>query len=99
MKRVVQFRVTNTGYACFENNEIIFEISKTELQFNVRDFYQAFYGEDKDFDNIVIENKVENDKTADRVYKCIISLVSDIKNKLSELSYEVKKVMNDKTKN
>ena len=32
MKRTLQFRSTEDGYACFDNKENIFEISKAELQ-------------------------------------------------------------------
>ena len=49
MKRILQFKQTSSGYACFENSENIFEISKSDIQFNVKDFYEAFYGEAKDF--------------------------------------------------
>ena len=48
MKRMLQFKKTDAGYACFENDENVFEIAKSNLQFDVRAFYQAFYSEDKD---------------------------------------------------
>lgn len=88
MKRMLQFKQTEVGYACFEDEDNVFEISKTDLQFNVKDFYQAFYGEDKDFDDIELENCIEDDKDANRVYNCIITLMSKIKEKLAELSEE-----------
>ena len=56
MKRTLQFNNTDAGYACFENGEKVFEISKTDLQFDVKAFYQAFYSEDKDFEDIEVEN-------------------------------------------
>lgn len=89
MKRTLQFNLTDTGYACFEEGENVFEISKTDLQFNVKDFYQAFYSEDKYFEDITIVNCIENDKEASRVYSCISSLMGKIKEKLSELPENV----------
>lgn len=85
MKRVLQYKKTADGYGCFENDELIFEIKKSDLQFNVKDFYYAFYGEDKDFEDIVVENTVEDDKEAERIYGCIQTLVSQIAEKLKEL--------------
>lgn len=85
MKRILQFRRTDEGYACYENEENVFEILKTDLQFNVKEFYQAFYAEDKDFEDIEIENCVEDDKNAKRIYDCIVTLIGKIKGKLTEL--------------
>ena len=85
MRRTIQFKQTEAGYACFEDEENIFEICKTDLQFNVKDFYQAFYGEDKDFEDIEIENCIQEDKDANRVYGCIATLMEKIKEKLAEL--------------
>lgn len=89
MKRTLQFKQTEAGYACFEDDENIFEISKTDLQFNVKDFYQAFYAEGKDFEDIELENCIEDDKDANRVYTCIVSMMEKIKEKLAELPGDV----------
>lgn len=89
MKRTLQFKQTEAGYACFEDDENIFEISKTDLQFNVKDFYQAFYAEGKNFEDIELENCIEDDKDANRVYMCIVSMMEKIKEKLAELPGEV----------
>lgn len=88
MKRTLQFKETDSGYACFESNEKIFEISSMDLQFNVKDFYQAFYGEDKDFEDIDIVNCIEDDKNARHVYDCINKLIAMIKEKFAELPEE-----------
>ena len=85
MKRTLQFNNTDAGYACFENGEKVFEISKTDLQFDVKAFYQAFYSEDKDYEDIEVENCIPDDKNARRVYECIIQLMSKIKEKLAEM--------------
>lgn len=85
MKRTLQFKQTEAGYACFEVDKNIFEISKTDLQFNVKDFYQAFYAEGKDYEEIELVNCIEDDKNANRVYDCIVSMMEKIKEKLAEL--------------
>ena len=88
MKRVLQFKKTDAGYACFENDENVFEIAKSNLQFDVKAFYQAFYSEDKDFEDIEVENCIPDDKDGKRVYDCIVLLMSKIKEKLAELPPE-----------
>lgn len=88
MKRMLQFKKTDAGYACFENDENVFEIAKSNLQFDVKAFYQAFYSEDKDFDDIEVENCALDDKAGKRVYDCIVLLMSKIKEKLAELPLE-----------
>ncbi|MCI7124251.1 hypothetical protein [Mogibacterium sp.] len=85
MKRMLQFKQTDTGYACFENDENVFEIAKSNLQFDVKAFYQAFYSEDKDFEDIEIKNCILEDKDGKRVYTCIVQLIIKIKEKLAEL--------------
>jgi hypothetical protein len=82
---MLQFKKTDAGYACFENDENVFEIAKADLQFDVKTFYQAFYSEDKDFEDIEVENCIPDDKDARRIYECIIQLMTRIKEKLDEL--------------
>lgn len=84
MKREIRFECTGDAYCCRENGKIIFTVLKNDLQFNVKDFYQAFYADDKDFDDIQIINDVE-DKDARRIYECIKSLIKQINEKLKEL--------------
>ena len=90
MKRMLQFKKTDAGYACFENDENVFEIEKSNLQFDVKVFYQAFYSEDKDFEDIEVKNCIPDDKDGKRVYECIVLLMSKIKEKLAELPPEDK---------
>ena len=52
MIRVLQFKVIETGYACFENENKIFEVNKDNLQFDVKSFYRALYSEDMDYSDI-----------------------------------------------
>ena len=80
MKRMLQFKKTDAGYACFENDENVFEIAKSNLQFDVRAFYQAFYSEDKDFEDIEVENCIPDDKDGKLVYnryltKAIVAII------------------------
>ena len=82
---MLQFKKTDVGYACFENGENVFEIAKSNLQFDVKVFYQAFYSEDKDFEDIEVENCIPDDKDGKRVYDCIVLLIRKIKEKLAEL--------------
>lgn len=93
MKRILQFNKTDTGYACFDNDEKVFEISGIDLQFDVRAFYQAFYSEDKDYENIEVENLAPDDKVARRVYECIVQLMSKIKERLAELSTDTDEII------
>ena len=93
MKRTLQFRDTPNGYACFEENNNIFEVSKKDLQFDVKAFYQAFYSEDKDYENIVVENCIPEDKDAKRIHQCIVQLMEKIKEKLSELPDDVGEIV------
>ena len=85
---MLQFKKTDAGYACFENDENVFEIAKSNLQFDVKAFYQAFYSEDKDFEDIEVENCIPDDKYGKRVYDCIVLLISKIKEKFAELPPE-----------
>lgn len=85
MKRMLQFKKTDSGYACFENDVNVFEIAKSNLQFDVKAFYQAFYSEDKYLEEIEIENCILDDKDGRRIYDCIDRLMKKIKEKLAEL--------------
>lgn len=88
MKRTLQFKNTKRGYACFEGEKNVFEISKADLQFDVKAFYQAFYSEDKDYEDIEIENGIPDDKDGKRIYQCLVQLIEKIKEKLTEMTDE-----------
>jgi hypothetical protein len=92
MKRVLHYKTTDEGYGCFEDEEIVFLIRNDDLKFNVKEFYQAFYSEGKDFEDIVIENDAPDNKDAARIYQCIISLIAQIDGRIKELSDEVSEV-------
>ncbi len=88
MKRMLQFKKTDVGYACYENGDIVFEILISDLQFDVKAFYKAFYSEDKDYEEMDLENCVSDDKDGNRIYGCIVSLMTKIKEKLAEIPAE-----------
>ena len=92
MKRTLQFKNSDTGYACFDNDEKVFEISRTDLQFDVKAFYQAFYSDDKDYEDIEVENCIPDDKNARRVYECIVQLMAKIKEKLAEMPDDIEEI-------
>jgi hypothetical protein len=85
MKRIIRFNETDTNYVFEEDNNVIFDMSKTELQFDVKRFYDSFYGEEKDFSEIVLENAIPDNKSAKRVFDCISRLISGIDEKMREL--------------
>ena len=47
--------------------------------------YQAFYSEDKDYEDIEVENNISDDKDARRVHECIVQLMGKIAEKLAEI--------------
>ena len=57
MIRVLQFKQTENAYVCVENGNSIFEISKIDLQFNVKNFYYAFYGTEQENEEINLINR------------------------------------------
>ena len=85
MKRVLHYKSTDDGYGCFENDKLVFEIKKADLQFNVKDFYRAFYGEGKDYTDISVINDDSEDKESSRIFMCIDTLVKQIGEKLAEM--------------
>lgn len=88
MKRIIQFNENDVDYIWVEDDNIIFDMSKTELQFDVKRFYDAFYGEEKDYSEIVLENAIPDNKKAKRIYDCIIKLISGIDDKMKELEVD-----------
>ena len=66
-----------------------FEIDKTDLQFNVRTFYQAFFADDLDYSDIELQNMLTSDKNATRIFKCVEQLMKEVVEKLNkEMSVE-----------
>ncbi len=85
MKRTLQFKTIDNGYALFDNDEIVFTIASDNLQFDVKEFYYAFYADEKSSDDIELVNTVESDNNARRVFECIDGFMNSIKDKLDEM--------------
>lgn len=83
MKRIIQFNILEDSYMCYENNNPIFTILKSNLEFDVKKFYTAFYGENMDYE-IELINKVENNREANYVFDCVKKIVDEISTNLKE---------------
>lgn len=93
MKRVLKFQICDDAYVFIENDEDIFKINKLNLQFNVKNFYQALFAEGHDYSDIELQNLVSSDKEATRIFECVEQLIRQIVEKLnSELSEVVEAV-------
>ena len=93
MKRVLKFQICDDEYALVENDEEVFKINKLDLQFNVKNFYQAFFAEGQDYSDIELQNLVSLDKEATRIFECVEQLIKQIVEKLnSELSDAVEEI-------
>ena len=88
MKRIIQFSSTENGYGCYENDNLIFEISNETLQFDVKKFYQAFYSCRQENETIELQNVIELDNNGRRIYQCLSELIEKIENKLTEVLNE-----------
>lgn len=92
MKRVLKFQTSENGYGFFEDGELVFEVSKTDLQFDVKKFYIAFFADDKDYSDIELQNLLPTDKGATRIFSCTEQLIKDIVKRLAE---EINESSND----
>lgn len=84
MKRVLKFQICDDEYIFFENDEEVFKINKLDLQFNVKNFYQAFFAEGQDYSDIELQNLVSLDKEATRIFECVEQLIKQIVEKLND---------------
>ena len=85
MKRTVEFKPIENGYACFEGEDCVFKISSDDLQFNVKEFYQAFYADGNDYFQMNIINVCdESDSNGRRIFECIHNLTDRIKEKYED---------------
>ena len=78
MKRIVKFQVTEDKYKYTENDIPIFEISKIDLQFDVKEFYNAFFSCGKDYTDIELTAISEMNKDDNRIYETIKNLLESI---------------------
>jgi len=85
MKRTVEFKPIENGYACFEGEDCVFRISSEDLQFNVKEFYQAFYADGNDYSQLNIINVCDkSDSNGRRIFECIYNLMNRIKEKYDD---------------
>lgn len=86
MKRTIEFQILNDKYSYKEDKTEIFEINKQELQVDVRQFYNAFFANGKDYSEINIISSSEMNKNDKRVFDAMSELINDICSRLkSEL--------------
>ena len=78
MKRIIEFQVLDEKYSFKENEISIFEIDKTNRQLNVKDFYEAFFANGKDYSEIEFNNSSNLEKDDERIYDVIRKLITDI---------------------
>lgn len=84
MKKALKFQISENGYGFFEDEELVFEVNKTDLQFDVKKFYLAFFADDKDYSDIELQNMLPTDKEATRIFSCTEQLIKDIVKRLTE---------------
>lgn len=84
MKKALKLQTSENGYGFFEDGELVFEISKADLQFDVKKFYIAFFADDKDYSGIELQNMLPTDKEATRIFNCTDQLIKDIVKRLAE---------------
>jgi hypothetical protein len=86
MKRTIEFQILDDKYSYKENGVEIFEVNKQERQVDVKQFYNAFFSNGKDYSEIEFEASSEMDKEDRRVFDAISKLIEDICTRLkSEL--------------
>lgn len=81
MKKEVNFQNNEGIYEFKYNEEVLFSINGEDMQFDVKNFYNAFFLKDE-FENIEFLNQCEDDKKAARVFECTKDLFSKIADKL-----------------
>jgi hypothetical protein len=81
MKKEINF-LNNQGIYEFKDNEdVIFQVNKEDMQFDVKLFYNAFFLDDE-YKDIEFINRCEDDKEALRVFTCAKTLLSEVAEKL-----------------
>lgn len=89
MKRILKFQKSDESYQVVDEEDLLFSISIAEMKFDVKEFYYAFFGDEK-IGNIEIENTISSDKVASHVYDCIVKLYNEIVDGFNKESIGVK---------
>lgn len=84
MKRIIDFLISDDKYTFSDDANIIFEISKNDLQVDVKKFYSAFFAENIDYSDIQLYNSIPEDKDGVRVFGCVEQLVKEVSTRLME---------------
>lgn len=88
MKRVIEFKASEMDYSFVENGEKIFGISKRDLKFDVKEFYQVFFANGQDYSVIELRATDDMDKMAKHVYETVHQLFIEICERLKEETAE-----------
>lgn len=84
MKRIVKFLSDEEKYYFSEGEEIIFEIEKSDLQFDVKKFYYAFFADAIDYNEVELEYCGPEERDAKRIFDTVNNLYNRIVNRLQE---------------
>lgn len=86
MKRTIEFQILDDKYSFKENDVEIFEVNKQEYQIDVKQFYNAFFANGKDYSEIEFDVSLEMTNDDRRVFDAISKLIENICTRLkSEL--------------
>lgn len=88
MKRTIEFQVLEDSYSFVEEDRLIFEIDRRNLQFDVKRFYQGFYSKGSECLEIELKETGELDKNAKHVFSTIRQLIKEINERLNAETIE-----------
>lgn len=81
MKKEINFQNNQGIYEFKDNKDVIFQVNKEDMQFDVKLFYNAFFLDDE-YKDMEFINRCEDDKEALRVLTCAKTLLSEVVEKL-----------------
>lgn len=90
MKRIVEFKYNDNKYIFIEDEEVIFEILREDMKFDIKKFYEAFFEGKKEYNDIEIKNTIQDDKVGGHIYQVVSQLIKEVVSKLEQT--EVNKV-------
>jgi hypothetical protein len=86
MKRKVDFNIGSEKYEFIEDGNVIFQIDKSNMQFDVKAFYEAFFGDDKEYADIELMDPDISDSQGKRVWDTTSDLLKKIIDKMNQLN-------------
>lgn len=84
MKRVINVKKEDNRYIFKENEEIVFFVNCDDMHFDVKNFYEAFFEDDKSDDQIELCKGNETDSDTTRIFNLVNELINEIVIKLKE---------------